>query len=126
MAGFFNGVGGHIEFEEGIVESAEREILEETGLRPAGTSIKGIVHFMNFFGKNTIVFVTVSQSDTAEVVESDEGKLHWIPLDKLDEINLIEDVTMMLDKINSLKDGEIFTAVCHFDGGAKVLDFRFE
>lgn len=126
MCGFFNGIGGHIEHGEGIIQSADREIFEEAGIKPTDTKLKGVIHFLNFFGKNTIVFVTVSHVDSENVIESDEGKLHWVAPKDLDKVNVIEDVAMMLDKINSISEDEVFTAKAEFDGGANLLSFDFE
>lgn len=96
MQGFFNCPGGHIEFGEGIIENAEKEIFEETGLKITGARLKGVIHITNFFVKNIILFVTLSETDA---VDSGEGKLHWVDLDKLDQVNLIEDVKNILNKL---------------------------
>lgn len=126
MQGFFNCPGGHIEFGEGIIENAEKEIFEETGLRVAGTKLKGVIHITNFFGKNIILFVTLSKTDSNEVIASDEGELHWVDLDKLDQVNLIEDVKIIFDKLKTMREGNIFTAKSEFDGGGKLLKMEFE
>ncbi|MEI6498958.1 MAG: NUDIX domain-containing protein [bacterium] len=126
MQGYYNGIGGHIEHGEGIIESANREILEEAGIAPADTKLKGVIHFLNFFGKNTIVFVTVSTVESEVVIESDEGKLHWVAPQDLDKVNVIKDVALMLEKIGSIGDDEVFTAKSEFDGGANLLSFDFE
>jgi len=126
MRGFFNGVGGHVEYGEGIIENAEREIFEETGLRPVSTKMKGVFHAVNFFGKNCTVFVIQSEADTFDVVESDEGKLHWIDSDKFGSLNMFEDISLILEKINSLQENEVFTAKAQYDGGGKLLKFEFE
>lgn len=126
MQGFFNCPGGHIELGEGIIENAEREIFEETGLRVAGTKLKGVIHIANFFGKNIILFVTLSKTDSNEVIASDEGKLHWVDLDKLDQVNLIEDVKIILDKLKTMKEDDVFTAKSEFDGSGKLLKMEFE
>ncbi len=126
MQGFFNCPGGHIELGEGIIENAEREIFEETGLKVAGTKLKGVIHITNFFEKNIILFVTLSKTDVVDVIDSDEGKLHWIYLNKLEQVNLIEDVKIILDKLTLIGENDIFTAKSEFDGGGKLLKMEFE
>ena len=126
MQGFFNCPGGHIEFGEGIIENAEKEIFEETGLKVAGTKLKGVIHTANFFGKNIILFVTLSKTDVVDVIDSDEGKLHWVGLNKLDQVNLIEDVKIILDKLTLIGENDIFTAKSEFDGGGKLMKMDFE
>lgn len=126
MQGFYNCPGGHIEYGEGIIENAEREIFEETGIEVKNTKLKGVVHITNFFGKNVMLFVTLSKTNISEVIESEEGKLHWVDTSKLNEVNLIKDVKLILDKINSMEDGGAFVAKSEFDGGGKLLEMKFE
>lgn len=126
MHGFYNALGGHIEAGEGIIESAKREILEEAGLRVRNTRLKGIAHVTNFFGKNVMMFVTQSETDSVEVTESDEGKLHWVGLDELDQINLIGDIRTILEHVIENGEGGMFTSVNEFDGGGKLLKVTFE
>lgn len=76
LYGFYNAPGGHIELSEGIIKCAKREIYEETGLKPGNTKLKGVLNVTNFFGKNVMMFVTLSHTDKTEVIESEEGKLH--------------------------------------------------
>ena len=126
MQGFFNCPGGHIEFGEGIIENAEKEIFEETGLIVNSTKLRGIIHITNFFGKNVMLFVTFSETNFTKIIESEEGKLHWVDLDKLDQVNLIEDVVIIINKLNLIGENDIFTAKCEFDGGGKLLNMEFE
>lgn len=126
MQGFYNAPGGHVEFNEGIIECAKKEIFEETGLKPNNTKLKGIVHITNFFGKNVMLFVTLSDTDEKNVIECSEGKLHWIDIDKINEVNIIKDVKIIIDKINELDENEIFTAKSKFDGKGKLLKMDFE
>ena len=53
-SGIYNALGGHIEKGESVIESAEREIREESGLTVFETKLKGIVHASNFFGKDVL------------------------------------------------------------------------
>lgn len=122
LYGFFNLLGGHIESDEGIIENASKEIHEETGLRPETTKLKGIVHIDNFFGKNIMMFVTLSETNSTDVIESDEGKLHWVDIDKVDSLKIFEDVKIILDKINEIKEDEVFTAKSRFNDDGS-LDF---
>ncbi len=42
-AGLWNGVGGHVEQGESPAEAAQREFVEETGLKPAGLRLAGTI-----------------------------------------------------------------------------------
>lgn len=126
MQGFYNAPGGHLEANEGIIECARKEILEETGLELEDIKFKGVVHISNFFGKNVMAFITLSETNQIEVIESSEGKLHWVNIDKIDELNAFEDIKIILNKINNMEEGEVFTAKSQFDGKEKLVKMEFE
>ena len=44
------------------VSQLDREIFEESWLKLNNTKLKGIIHFTNFFGKNGMMFITVSET----------------------------------------------------------------
>jgi len=126
LYGFFNALGGHIESDEGIIENAQKEIFEETGLQPETTKLKGIVHINNFFGKKVMMFVTLSETFTADVIESDEGKLHWVDVDEINLLKIFEDIKIILDKLANSKDTEVFTAKSRFHDDGSLDFFEFE
>ena len=129
MQGFYNPPGGHIEKEEGILENAEKEIYEETGLKVTATCLKGVLHATNFFGKDIMLFVTESKAVDPAIpadFEFEEGQPEWIDLNKINEIKIFEDIKLILNKLQGLKAGEIFTAKSRFDGKGKLLALDFE
>ncbi len=124
MSGFYNCPGGHIEIGEGIIESANREICEETGLRPDNTTLKGVVHISNFFGKNVMMFVTLSEVNITDAVQSDEGELRWVDITTLDSLKVFKDVKLILGKIDA-SPNKIFTAQSEFDGAGTLVHMTF-
>lgn len=69
---------------------------------------------------------TISKIDSIELVGSEEGELHWADLNRLDQINLIPDIKISLEKLNTIGEEDIFTAESEFDGGGKLLKIEFE
>ena len=126
LYGYFNLLGGHIESDESIIENANKEIHEETGLRPEITKLKGIVHIDNFFGKNVMMFITLSETSVTDITESDEGKLHWVDIDKIDSLKTFEDIKIILDKIDEIKEDEVFTAKSRFHDDGSLDFFTFD
>ena len=120
-SGIYNALGGHIEKGESVIESAEREIREESGLTVFETKLKGIVHASNFFGKNVMMFVTSSKANTKEVMSSDEGELIWIKETEIDRLRMFEDMKPILERVIGMKPGEIFVGTSEFDGKDKLL-----
>ena len=83
------GIGGHIEAGETKEEACVREIKEETGLD---------VHSMNYCGQilfvnddyEEMMYIFKSNDFSGELIKCDEGTLHWIPIDKVLDLNLWE------------------------------------
>lgn len=114
--GKYDTVGGHIEKGENILDAANREIQEETGLVLKNTKLKGIVHVSGFYGKEIMLFVTTSSTPNEKVISSDEGKLEWIELKKIDEIDTFEDLKPIIKKVLSLQNNEMFIGTSKWDG----------
>ena len=122
--GWYNGLGGHIEKGEGIIEGAEREIKEESGLSPINTELSGIIHVSDFYGKDVMMFVTKSECESKVIEEENrEGKLEWVKIGEVGERKVFDDVEPILKKIS---EGEFFTGVSRFDGEGELVELKFE
>jgi len=96
--GKWNGLGGKFEPGESPEECALREIEEESGLIVKSVKMKGFITFPLFDGKDDWYvflftadeFVRKDSFGEGELIDSPEGRLEWIPNDKLTEINLWE------------------------------------
>lgn len=77
--------GGHIEENESIVESAIREIKEETGLTVKNLKYCGIIHWLNnkTFDRYLVFLFKTSDYEGELMTESNEGKNIWISVDEL-------------------------------------------
>jgi 8-oxo-dGTP diphosphatase len=84
--GKWNGLGGKVHADEGIVASARRELYEEALIEPTDMRLRGTVSWPGF-GRNGedwfgfLFLVTSWQGDVPTANE--EGTLHWIPLAKV-------------------------------------------
>ena len=77
--------GGHIEENESVVDSAIREIREETGLQVNDLESCGIIHWLNnkTFDRY-FVFLFKTSDYSGDLMEtSDEGRNMWISVDEL-------------------------------------------
>lgn len=122
--GKWNGLGGKFESGESPEECAAREIKEESGLNAKSIKMKGFITFPIFDGiEDWHVFLFVIDDYDGELIDSNEGKLEWIPNEKLTEINLWEGDKYFIpwlfeDKFFSAKfvyeDGKYISHTVHF------------
>lgn len=67
-----------------------REVLEESGLSIQNPKLCGLLIFPKFKGNDWYVFVFTATEFTGELIDSPEGKLEWIPDEKLSSLSLWE------------------------------------
>ncbi|MDY0407480.1 8-oxo-dGTP diphosphatase [Virgibacillus soli] len=72
--------GGKVEFPESIVESAIREVKEETGLHVQNLIYKGLYEYVNPVAKDRyMIFNYITDDFTGELLaDSPEGKPVWV------------------------------------------------
>ncbi|MBN2571580.1 MAG: 8-oxo-dGTP diphosphatase [Ignavibacteriales bacterium] len=119
--GKWNGIGGKFELGESPEECARREIFEETGFKVNSLELKGIITFPLFDGKDDwYVFVFVSKDFEGEIIDSPEGKLEWIPDDKLLDLKLWDGDKIFL---NWLFQDNFFSAKFNYKG-KEFIDYE--
>lgn len=94
----YNGIGGHIESGEDIRSAAERELLEETGLK-AEISLRGVITVDAEDHTGIGIFVFYGENFRGELKSSREGSLEWLKISELDSYPLVEDVQILIKKI---------------------------
>lgn len=87
--------GGHIEKGESIVDAVIREMKEETGLTVLNPKLCGVKQFPIENGRY-IVFLFRADQFTGEVIDSQEGKMHWIDKEQLSSVNTVNDLDELL------------------------------
>lgn len=117
------GLGGNIEEGESLIESAQREFQEETGLTLINPIFRGTFTWLKASASAGISHIFVAKDYTGELLdESNEGKLAWYDIDTLSEnSNLADYQKKFLPKI--LRDDTFFySAVSVFDGD-KMIEY---
>lgn len=96
----YNGVGGHVEIGEDVMSAARREVAEETGLQVENLDLKAVVNInAGHPGLGIMMFVFVGWTEQRTTRASPEGELHWIPVNRLPEGDLVEDLVWLLPRI---------------------------
>ena len=118
--GKWNGLGGKLELGETPEECAIRELKEESGLTVKNPKLKGFITFPNFDGVDDwYVFVFVITNFEGNLIDSPEGKLEWIPNEKLTSLNLWDGDKIFLEWLNQDK---FFSAKFNYENG-KFIDY---
>lgn len=88
--------GGHVEAGESIVDAVIREMKEETGLTVVNPKLCGVKQFPIKEGRY-LVFLFKSNEFYGDVVSSEEGTMHWVSKEQLNEVNLVSDFYELLE-----------------------------
>jgi 8-oxo-dGTP diphosphatase len=126
--GKWNGLGGKFEPGESPEECAIREIEEESGLKVKSVKMRGFITFPLFDGTDDWYvflftadeFVRKDSFGEGDLIDSPEGKLEWIPNEKLTEINLWEGDKIF---IPWLFEDKFFSAKFNYKNG-EFVDYK--
>ena len=97
--------GGHVEPGESFVDAVKREMKEETGLDIINPQIVGIKQFPIENGRYIVLLFKATEF-SGEVVSSEEGEMEWVDMDKLSEVNVVEDFHDLMKVLNDPKINE--------------------
>lgn len=109
----FNGLGGHLERDEDPLTGARRELLEESGLHADNLRLVAVhqIDTGEVTGIQLFVFVGTVPEKTAGI--SDEGTLHWIAINDLATVNLVEDLPYILPQYLEHQGAPLFAYVSY-------------
>ncbi|CAH0419479.1 8-oxo-dGTP diphosphatase [Periweissella ghanensis] len=88
--------GGHVEANETVVESAIREVREETGLAITQPQLVGIKEWPLADGARYVVFLFKATNYSGEITASKEGNIFWTTRDQLNNYVLPKTFKEML------------------------------
>ncbi len=96
----YNGLGGHIERDEDPYSAARREVQEESGLLLTDLRLRALHHIDADSDTGILLFVFTATSPVRTITDAcEEGDLHWVPADRVLDLDLVEDLPLILPRI---------------------------
>lgn len=106
--------GGHVEKGESFVESAIREVYEETGLTIEDPHLCGTKQFQTKDGARYVVFFFKATRFTGALKSSDEGEVFWMPREQLGNCRLVMD---MMDMVRVFEEDDLSEFYYYMEDG---------
>lgn len=91
--GKYNGLGGHMEPEEDVLECIKREVREEAGIECIDIKLRGTVNWTGFGknGEDWLGFIfRIDKFEGEPFSENEEGELSWIPVEDIPNLPMWE------------------------------------
>lgn len=112
------GVGGHFEPGESPEECVLREVKEETGYTLTSYRYRGLVTFVSGNGEIEYMSLFTADGFEGEPIACDEGILEWVPIGKVEELNLWEGDTIFFRLL--AEEIPFFSLKLVYDGAGKL------
>jgi 8-oxo-dGTP diphosphatase len=109
-AGRYNGIGGHLERGENPLGSALREIREETGLVVESLLLVGVAVIDTQRSPGIGLYIFRGPGPPGDLSATPEGTAEWVPVARLGEIPLVEDLPALLPHVLGSEDRRPFSA----------------
>jgi 8-oxo-dGTP diphosphatase len=95
----YNGIGGHIEPGETILEAAQREFFEETGLELVDPKLCAVITIDTRQPSGIGMFVFKGSTSEGDPIISVEGNPEWVDFHQINSVDLVEDLPELIPRV---------------------------
>ena len=121
-ANLYNGIGGHIERGEDVISAGRRELQEEAGLFITDLRLCGVVTVDTGQSPGIGIYILRGCCPEGELVASREGAPEWVPISRVKDLPLVEDLYTLLPKVLTFRVGDPpFSAHFYYDQDGRLV-----
>ncbi|MDD5146348.1 MAG: NUDIX domain-containing protein [Candidatus Pacebacteria bacterium] len=118
-------IGGKLDPNENPYLGAQRELLEEAGIKVSNMKLEAVILELSPHKKemdnNWLIFHFSADYDSGELITTDEGEFVWLKADDIIKQDLFPSVRQIIENILNPDDGTIF-ATFEYNGDGKIIE----